>query len=248
MLKKMVNVVATQAVKMLIKNDSRKEWFLSTNYGKKVLFADKMNVAKKAVEELDGAVVYANKYMLTLGGIELTDDAGNKKIVFTCDAGPAPYTWATGAPLSFGAYPNNGANPVIVFDNDLRSMSSNAIGFIVYHETGHMWQIYIENFNYTDNVLKAAATGGLNAMVDSIEFEHYADVFAAAFIGRENAIAALEETKELFRTSGVLFKEFEALLDERIDYIRSAKLPDVKKIHIRQLSDAEVAEALPRPC
>ena len=83
-----------------------------------------------------------------------------------------------------------------------------------------------------------------SAYGESPFFEFYADEFAAAFMGREKAMAALTEMKQFFDRTGILFKELADSFDCRIDHLRSAVLPDPTGIQVRQMSDLEVIESL----
>ena len=224
-----------------------KKMIMRSNFGKKVKLTSKVTIAKKTIERLGGLRVYADRYMPTLSGIELTNlSTGGRQIVYTVDAGPAPYTMAQGAPLAMGIYPieDSHSKPVIVVDNDLRSLSAETVGFVMLHETGHMYQIYVEkSIDVFGPTVKAAAVGDVK-LVNDIYFEFYADEFAAAFMGREKAMAALTEMKQFFERTGILFKELAGSFDCRIDHLRSAVLPDPTSIQVRQMSDLEVIESL----
>ena len=224
-----------------------KKILMETNFGKKVKLTAQVATAKKTIERLGGIRAYTERYMPTLSGIELTNPStGERQIVYTADAGPAPYTMAQGAPLAMGIYPieDSHSKPVIVVDNDLRSLSAETVGFVMLHEAGHMYQIYVEkSIDVFGPTVKAAAVGDVK-LVNDTYFEFYADEFAAAFMGREKAMAALTEMKQFFDRTGILFKELADSFDCRIDHLRSAVLPDPTGIQVRQMSDLEVIESL----
>ena len=88
-----------------------------------------------------------------------------------------------------------------------------------------------------------SGNGKLN-LVNSPEFERFADSFAATFIGREVAKQALRDMKNYFIQRNIGVYRLLDDIDDRIESLDTCQLLDKSKVYFRQLSDMELERLL----
>lgn len=202
--------------------------------------------AANEVASYGGIEAYQAATMKCLGAAIMTDGGSGENHIVTLlmDAGPAPLTYACSAPLAMGFY-NRDRNmlPCVVYDDDaMNCFSVDTTKFLTLHELGHVYHIYISGEGQF--VFDSDSGNGKLNLVNSPEFERFADSFAATFIGREVAKQALRDMKNYFIQRNIGVYRLLDDIDDRIESLDTCQLLDKSKVYFRQLSDMELERLL----
>lgn len=138
----------------------------------------------------------------------------------------SPYlTWASAAPVA-GAKMNDG-NAAIIIDDDFKELSENAQMFIMIHELGHIMDWMNHGYRNLDEIYPISKLG----VVDAQEAENFADMVAAYYLGKKNAIAAIREFVQLLTEKEYLRKnpKYHTSFTDRIEFIKNLDTNDATK-------------------